>query len=142
MPDPLARRNLQHHSQVKTESSLMHRFYIAIAALLIAGCATAPQDETAASQDCFRGEHVSTYSVIDNTHIGISVGANRNYVLTTMWNARDLDWTQAIAIRSSSGWICTGNGLGVELIGGDPQRTYPIVSIERAPGDDQAVQGS
>ena len=31
--------------------------------------------------------------------------------------------------------------LGVELIGGDPRRTYPIVSIERAPGD-ETIEGS
>lgn len=110
----------------------------------LAACASsdgAEQSAGASSNDCFRSEDVRGFSVIDNTHIGFRVGANRNYVLTTMWNARDLDWTQAIAIRSSTGRICTGNGLGVELIGGDPRRTYPIVSIERAPGD-ETVEGS
>src|SRR5690606_18283350 len=96
----------------------------------------------AAATDCFRSVDARGFSVIDNTHIGLTVGANRNYVLTTMWNARDLDWTQAIAIRSATGRICVGNGLGVELIGGDPRRTYPIVSIERAPEDQSAPQGS
>jgi hypothetical protein len=62
-------------------------------------------------------------------------------VLTTTWNARDLDWTRAIAIRSATGRICVGNGLGVELIGGDPQRTYPVTQVSRAP-DDNPVQGS
>lgn len=122
----------------------MRTILAAILALwTLAACATGETGsaQSASSNDCFRSEQVRGFSVIDNTHIGLSVGANRDYVLTTMWNARDLDWTQAIAIRSATGRICVGNGLGVELIGGEPRRTYPIVSIERAPEDD-AVQGS
>lgn len=114
-----------------------------IALWTLAACASSDvaQTDAASGNDCFRGEEVRGFNVIDNTHIGFRVGANRNYILTTMWNARDLDWTQAIAIRSSTGRICTGNGLGVELIGGEPRRTYPVVSIERAPGD-EAIEGS
>lgn len=109
----------------------------------LAACTTAlpASTENTSAVDCFRSEQVNGYGVIDNNHIRLSVGANRDYVLTTMWNARDLDWTHAIAIRSATGRICTGNGLGVELIGGDPQRTYPISEIARAP-DDNPVQGS
>jgi hypothetical protein len=109
----------------------------------LGACATSDgaQQTSGSSNDCFRSEEVRGFNVIDNTHIGFRVGANRNYILTTMWNARDLDWTQAIGIRSSTGRICTGNGLGVELIGGEPRRTYPIVSIERAPGD-ETIEGS
>jgi hypothetical protein len=105
-----------------------------------AGAQTGAQ-QGASTRDCFRSEQVSGYNVIDNTHIGLSVGASREYILTTLWNARDLDWTHAIAIRSGTGQICTGNGLGVELIGGDPRRTYPVSEIARAP-DDAPVQGS
>jgi hypothetical protein len=109
----------------------------------LGACATSDgaQQTSGSSNDCFRSEEVRGFNVIDNTHIGFRVGANRNYILTTMWNARDLDWTQEIGIRSSTGRICTGNGLGVELIGGEPRRTYPIVSIERAPGD-ETIEGS
>lgn len=109
----------------------------------LAACAsTAPASEqTTSSQDCFRSEQVSGYSYVDNHHISLRVGANRSYVLTTMWNARDLDWSHAIAIRSATGRICTGSGLGVDLIGGDPQRTYAVSEIIRAP-EDQPVEGS
>jgi hypothetical protein len=107
----------------------------------LAACATSEQAaQNAAASDCFRADSARGFGIIDDTHIRLSVGANREYVLTTMWNARDLDWTQAIAIRSSTGRICTGNGLGVQLVGGDPVRTYSVVSIERAPAE--AVQGS
>jgi hypothetical protein len=108
----------------------------------LAACAsTEDGQQTASSRDCFRAEQVNGYGVIDNNHIRISVGANRHYILTTLWNSRDLDWTHAIAIRSSTGRICTGNGLGIQLIGGDPSRTYPVSEIARAP-DDEPVQGS
>jgi hypothetical protein len=120
----------------------MKRILMSILCLwTLAACASTNGEQTTSSLDCFNSEHVSGYNVIDDNHIGISVGASRNYVLTTMWNARDLDWTHAIAIRSATGRICTGNGLGVELIGGDPRRTYPVSEIARAP-DDQPVQGS
>lgn len=109
----------------------------------LAACASTGDgsQQSASSLDCFRSEQVSGYSVIDDHNVGLSVGASRQYVLTTSWNARDLDWTHAIAIRSATGRICTGNGLGVSLIGGDPQRTYPVSQIARAP-DDNPVQGS
>lgn len=109
----------------------------------LAACATTTPsgDQAASSIDCFRSEQVSGYNVIDNNNVSLRVGANREYRLTTLWNVRDLDWTQAIAIRSATGNICTGNGLGVELIGGDPRRTYPVSQIARVP-DDNPVQGS
>ncbi|MEZ5959801.1 MAG: DUF6491 family protein [Hyphomonadaceae bacterium] len=109
----------------------------------LAACAstTPSENQSASSLDCFRSDQVSGYNYIDNHNIGLSIGASRHYVLTTTWNARDLDWSQAIALRSSTGRICTGNGLGVQIIGGDPQRTYPVTQISRAP-DDNPVQGS
>jgi len=113
----------------------MRRMGIIIAALALSACATEPGagQSAAARNDCFSSSQVRGYSVIDRNHVRISVGANDHYVLTTLWNANDLDWTQTIALRTSTGRICTGNGLGVDIIGGDPQRTYPITSIERAP---------
>ena len=122
----------------------MRRMRIVFAAMALAACASDPGagQSAAASNDCFRSGDVNGYGVIDDTHVRITVGASRRYVLTTGWNARDLDWTSAIAIRSATGRICTGNGLGVELIGGNPRRTYHIVAIERAPDDTPAVEGS
>lgn len=116
----------------------------ALATLALASCAST---DTAAGppsgdRDCFNSGSVSGYNYIDANHVAISSGANRRYIMTTMFNARDLDWTQAIAIRSTSGWICTGNGLGVEVIGGDPRRHYPITAIERAPEEASPARGS
>lgn len=110
----------------------------AFSALSLAACATenggAPQD--AASRDCFFASQVNGYEVIDDRTVQVRAGTQR-YLLTTSFNARELDWTQAIAIRSTTGSICTGNGLGVEIIGGEPRRTYPIQSVTRAPDPPQ-----
>ncbi|MGE0739886.1 MAG: DUF6491 family protein [Hyphomonadaceae bacterium] len=120
----------------------MNRLGLVLCALALSACASTEQTaQSGEGRDCFRSEQVSGYSLVDDRHIGLSVGASRRYVLTTNWNARDLDWSHAIAIRSTTGLICTGNGLGVDVIGGDPQRTYAIVGIERAP-DDAPQQGS
>lgn len=116
-----------------------------LAALALAACASTETGDAAAPEgrDCFNADNVSGYTPIDNEHVGVTVGANRKYILTTMFNARDLDWTQVIAIRSTTSWICTGNGLGVEIIGGNPRRHYPITAIERAPDEaPNAEQGS
>jgi len=110
-------------------------------ALGLAACATAEEQTSSEGRDCFYASNVTGYNMIDDRHVGVNVGASRHYILETMFNANDLDWTQAIALRSSTGLICTGSGIGVEVIGGEPRRTYPIVSITRAP-DDVAVEGS
>lgn len=123
----------------------MVRTALLAAAALLAACTTpAANDQAgpAAERDCFNAQSTNGFSYVDENHIDVRVGPNRKYRLTTMFNARDLDWTQAIAIRSTSSWICTGNGLGVEIIGGQPQRTYPIRAIERLPDEGPAVQGS
>lgn len=109
------------------------------AAFALSACATeggATQDT--AARDCFFSSTISGYNVIDNNTVEVRAGAHR-YRLTTLFNARDLDWTQDIAIRSATGSICVGSGNGVQIIGGQLRRTYPVQSIARAP---EAPRGS
>jgi len=115
----------------------------AAAAFALAACSSTSDEtrtatSTAPAQDCFRNDDIFGYGVIDDHNIDVRA-RGRHYIFTTNWNARDLDWTQAIAIRSSTGWICVGNGLGVEIIGGDPQRRYPVSSITRKPDEPEPV---
>ena len=107
---------------------------LASAALILSACATSEaQTASAGDRDCFRSAQVRGFNVIDRSTVQISVGASRHYLLTTNWPTTNLDFSQRIAIRSSTGYVCTGNGLGVEIVGGEPQQTYPIQSIARAP---------
>lgn len=117
---------------------MLRPLLLAAAALTLAACASSAASDTqtasnaAPAQDCFRNDDIFGYGVIDEHNIDVRA-RGRHYIFTTNWDARELDWTQAIAIRSSTGWICTGNGLGVEIIGGEPQRRYPVSSITRRP---------
>jgi hypothetical protein len=130
------------------EATPMIRAASLAAALLATACTsdgaqTASAAPAAGDRDCFAASAVSGFSFVDNHHVRLSVGPSRDYILTTTWNARDLDWTQAIALRSSSNFICTGNGLGVEVVGGPNHQTYPITGIARAPeASPPAPQGS
>jgi hypothetical protein len=107
---------------------------LAAACLALTACATQETQTAGATsgRDCFRNDDIFGYTIVDDHNVSVRAGA-RDYILTTTWNARDLDWSQAIALRSTQGWICTGNGLGVEIIGGRPPRRYPVSSITRAP---------
>lgn len=117
----------------------MHRLLIAAAALALAGCAGTSADSASAGaaptgRDCFRNADVSGYGVLGNNQVLVRVTSQREYILTTSFDARGLDWSQGIALQSPSVWICVGDGRGrVQVVGGDPPRHYPIDTIERAP---------
>jgi hypothetical protein len=112
----------------------MLRVGISVSALLLAACASAGEQTAAAGErDCFRAESVSGFNVIDRNTVQVRVGASRRYLLTTNWPTTNLDFREHMGIRSTTGQICTGNGLGVDIIGGDPVQLYPIQSIARAP---------
>ncbi len=108
---------------------------LAASMLALASFANAqPAPAPTRGSDCFLSTHYLTYSYIDAHHISIHYGPSRDYLLTTDWDARDLRWVEALAVRSrGSDWICTGNGLGVEIIGGHMRQTYPVSSITRMP---------
>lgn len=108
----------------------MRLLIAAVVGLLTAACASQPEAE---SRDCFSTSLIRGYDVVDEHHVRLSVRGDRAYILATQWNVRDLDWTHGIAIRSRSRSICTGSGIGVEVAGGRPPRSYPITSIEREP---------
>jgi hypothetical protein len=119
----------------------MLRIGLFASALFLAGCAAVGEDAAGvtADRECFNSVSVTGFNVIDRNTVEVRVGANRRYRLTTSWPTTHLDFREHIALRSTTGQICTGNGLGVEIIGGDPVQTYPIQSIARAP--EPAAQG-
>lgn len=114
----------------------------AAAATALASCAT-PQDTASgagAERDCFRTADVRSYGVLDDRRVRVHISPRREYIFTINQDVANLDWTHAISIRSTTSFICVGNGLGVQLLGGDPPFPYPVMRIERAP--QEPVQGS
>jgi hypothetical protein len=116
----------------------MLRIGLFASALFLTACATAGEDTAGitADRECFRSESVSGFNVIDRNTVEVRVGASRRYRLTTNWPTTNLDFRERIGLRSATGQLCTGTGLGVDIIGGDPVQTYPIQSIARAPEPD------
>jgi hypothetical protein len=118
------------------------------AAFALAACAsTAPSDGASMTpgegRDCFRADSINGYEIIDDHNIRVRITSSRTYTLNTTWNADDLDWSNAIALRSDTGWICTGSVLGrVEVTGGSLGRTFPINTVTRDPQPPADQQGS
>jgi len=128
----------------------MKTLLAACAALALSACATADQTASAnaapGDRDCFAASAINGYNVVDDHNVSVRVGVGRSYNFHLDWNARDLDWSSAIAIQSHTSFICTGNGLGVRIIGGEPRRDYLVREITRAPDRqppaEQQPQGS
>lgn len=114
----------------------------ATAALALGACTTAQTANAggAETRDCFRALDIGGYGVLDDHRIRVHISPQREYILSIGQDVQNLDWTHAISIRSVTSFICVGNGLGVQLMGGDPAFPYPVTRIERAP--QAAPQGS
>ncbi|MDX2276445.1 MAG: DUF6491 family protein [Hyphomonadaceae bacterium] len=116
----------------------------ATALFTLAACATAETDTAGAAppadRDCFNVANVSGFSSIDDNHVRLSVGANRAYALTTSPRIIEARYFEHLGIRSTTNWICTGNGLGVDLIvpNGIPEN-YRVTEIVRLPDDAPAT---
>lgn len=116
---------------------MLRSVLLAAAAVAALSACTTAADTTAeapAGRDCFNSNSVSGFSPIDDHHVKLSVGASRDYALTTSYRINEVRFTQEIGIRSTTNWICTGNGLGVELLvpNAIPDR-YPVTEIVRLP---------
>ena len=109
-----------------------------------AGTTMAAAGPAPAQRDCFRNDDIAGFNVVDDHRVRIRVGANRNYFLTTDWDASQLSWSHVLAIRSDTGWICTGQPMDIRIVGSQPVRSYYITNIERGPdrGQETAAQGS
>ena len=115
---------------------MLRTLLLTAALATLAACASTETASTPmpTDRDCFYANSVSGFSMIDDRHVRITAGPSRHYILTTMTDARELDWTQTLALRSRNGWVCTGSNIpDVEIYGGRPVRHYFITAVEREP---------
>ncbi len=119
---------------------MLRKLIAASALIALSACATPAEtsDSSGSSRDCFRTVDVNSYGIVDDRRIRATVSASREYHMTLAQNARDLDWTRAITLRSTTSFICVGNGLGVQVIGGESAIPYQVIRIERVPDDTPA----
>lgn len=114
---------------------MMRTCLLAGAFAALAACAST-EAQTAGTpppdRDCFRSANISGHRVIDENHLEISAGS-RKYIVTVRGNATDLNGPDPMLVDTTNGFICTGNGLGVNLSATNPRRPLFITEIARAP---------
>ena len=116
------------------------RIALLAACALLGACATPAADSAnTGERDCFRAMDVSGFNVADNDRIKVRVGPSREYLLTIQGGTRDLRFDETLAIDAGPSFVCTGNGLGVSVIGGDHNFRRAVTLIERAPPRETAT---
>jgi hypothetical protein len=78
------------------------------------------------------------WRLIDDNTMRIRVNGTRVYALTTHTSMRLLRDEERMALTGPSGWICTGDGAGVEIRStGDFRRFWFVDSVTRLPRGDE-----
>lgn len=114
---------------------------IAVAATCLtlgASCATTDEPRSAAASDrggqCFSARSVNSFRPAGRDAVDVEVSRNQVYRLTLGGGCFDVDWAQAVALRSRSGgsFICSAGDaeLIVPSIAGRPDRCL-VTGIRR-----------
>ena len=108
-------------------------------ALAAASCSTAAPPPAEArfagggEQQCVYTRNIRNFAPLDHNRVLVSAGANRTYQLELFATCPDIDWSQRIAFRSSSGssWLC--HGLDAELLVPSPigLQRCPVLGVRR-----------
>ena len=127
----------------------MKSVLLAACILIVSACATPTRSASMpGAHDCFRNADVNSFNVIDDNTLRVRVSRTRQYDLhITGPTIRDLRFDQGVALRSGTSWICTGNGLDVEIRQlRNGSQTWSVDTITRAPAEQltahPAPQGS
>lgn len=117
---------------------------IAIAgALALSACANTAAQQSAEGRDCFYTRSVRGYEVVDDRTILVRISDQQRYHLTTLTPIeQSLDYSSRIVINAPGGFVCTGGGSGVEILGGRDRRSFFVSSVTRAPAEANAPSGS
>jgi hypothetical protein len=120
---------------------MLRHTIIALAAFACAGAAAAQTPAPEPARDCFRNEDIVGWGLLDDHAVRVRINSSRSYAIRTHMNVRRVRWEQSIALTTRSGWICTGDGLGVELhTGGETPRTWIVDSVTRLPENGAATE--
>ena len=117
---------------------------IAIAgALALSACASATAEQNADGRDCFYTRSIRGYEVVDESTVRVRINSQQRYQLTTVTPIENsLDYSSRIAIDAPGGFVCTGSGSGVEILGGRNGRSFFVNSVTRVPAEEVAPSGS
>jgi hypothetical protein len=105
------------------------------AALLAAACAAvapqAPAAGAANARQCFNARSVNNFHAISDNAVIITVGTNRYYQLDIVGVCPEIDWSQSVALRSTSGSSFVCEGLDAEFLVPSPSglQRCPVVGV-------------
>lgn len=92
----------------------------AIATLALAGCAghAADTKNDVAARDCFSATSLRGFTSLDPTTVHLQTGRRDVYELKLFDYCPDIDWSQAIELRTPGGssLVCTNAAMGVEVV--------------------------
>jgi hypothetical protein len=126
---------------------IKRRAPLAAVAALLAACTNAPppdaQRAAAAGRQCFNAGTVNGFDAIDNDTVLVNVGVRGIYKLDIVGVCPDVDWTNRIGLRSTSGssWVC--EAMDAELLVPSPSglQRCPVVGVQKlTPAQAQALK--
>jgi hypothetical protein len=107
---------------------------VSAGAALAAGCMAnrgPPAQMAAGARQCFNAAQVNSFQAVDRDTVYVTTGVRRMYQLEVVGVCPEIDWTQRIGLRSTSGsnWVCSG--LDAELLVPSPTglQRCPVVGV-------------
>ena len=90
--------------------------WMALAGLLLTGCAGADPDNPRPPRQCFFASSASGFAAVDMRTVNVRAGSDV-FRLDLMSSCRDINWNQRLALVTRSGSsVCTGATPGVTLV--------------------------
>lgn len=87
---------------------------LALPAAVLGGCASVPAaDRAKARKDCINTRQINVMSPLDDQHVFVKVGADRNYLLTMEDRCPGLRRARRLAVWEATSRVC---GDGVSLL--------------------------
>ena len=105
-------------------------------AAAIGSCSTSNSPGTEAAsggRQCFNAMSVNGFNAVDDDTVIITTGANRQWKLDIVGACPNIDWTQRIGLRTTSGSSFVCESMDAELLVPSPTGTQrcPVVGIQR-----------
>jgi len=109
---------------------------VLVSAVLLANACTAAAPQSApravaGGRQCFNARSVNSFHAINDDAVIVTVGVNRYYLLDIIGTCPEIDWSQSVALRSTSGSSFVCEGLDAEFVVPSPSgvQRCPVVGV-------------
>lgn len=115
-----------------TNISLVGTFVLLCIAALWSHGAFADDDEGSdKNSECIHVRNITGFNTIDDHHVLFTSGANKKHLVTTFGRCHQLQWSETIAIKSTTNWTCSNSKDTILYNDGLSPRRCPIADITR-----------